>query len=63
MGGMCDEPITAKTYEEMIAEGMKHLVVAHPEMAASVKAMPKDDPKMVEWEQTFKKTWNAAKEN
>ena len=57
MGGMCDTALSANTYDEMMSVGMKHLEQAHPEMAASVKSMPKDDPKMVQWEKDFKKTW------
>ncbi len=57
MGGMCDAPISANTYDEMMMMGMAHLEQAHPEMAADVKAMPKDDPKMVQWEMDSKKMW------
>ena len=60
MGGMCDAAMTAATPEEMMGEGMKHLESAHPEMAATVKATPKDDPMMVEWGQKFQKEWAAA---
>jgi hypothetical protein len=60
MGGMCDEPISAETYDQMIANGMIHIEAAHPEMAASIKSMSKDDPLMVKWEEDFKKTWEAA---
>ena len=57
MGGMCDEAISGNTPEEIIGAGMKHLEVAHPEMAASIKAMAKDDPMMVKWSEDFMKTW------
>jgi hypothetical protein len=63
MGGMCDLPFTAETSEEMMNIGMQHLEEAHPDMAASVKAMPKDDPKMVEWMEKFAKDWEALPEN
>ena len=54
---MCDASLSADTYEGMMEAGMKHLEESHPEMAATVKAMAKDDPMMVEWETNFKKTW------
>lgn len=63
MGGMCDEPISANTPDEMIANGMEHLKVAHPEMVASIEAMPKDDPLMVDWQKKFDETWAATPEN
>jgi hypothetical protein len=63
MGGTCDEAMTAATPDEMIALGMKHLEVAHPEMAADIEKMPKDDPMMVKWYGDFMKKWEAAPEN
>ncbi len=62
MGGMCETAVTGNTAEEMMSNGMAHLEEAHPEMAANVKAMPKDDPKMVEWNEKFMKDWEAAPE-
>lgn len=62
MGGMCEAAMTAETSDEMMTKGMAHLEEAHPEMAATVKAMPKDDPKMVEWSEKFMKDWEAAPE-
>ena len=43
MGGPCDAKITSATKEENLAKGMAHLEAAHPEMAATVKAMPKEE--------------------
>ena len=62
MGGMCDTAITASSEEEMMQKGMQHLEEAHPEMAASVKAMPADDPLMIDWVEKFKATYAAASE-
>jgi hypothetical protein len=63
MGGMCDEAITAETPEEMLSKGMAHLETAHPEMAASIKAMPKDDPAMLAWSEKFMADWAATPDN
>ena len=60
LGGMCDMELTANTSDEMMGVGMKHLEAAHPEMAADIKAMPKDDPKMVAWGEKFMKDWAAT---
>jgi predicted small metal-binding protein len=62
MGGPCDAAITAETKEEMMSKGMAHLEAAHPEMAAKVKATPKDDPMMVAWNEKFEADWAAAPE-
>ncbi len=53
MGGPCEEKIQGATQEEMMNNGMMHIEAAHPEMAADIKAMAKDDPKMVEWSNKF----------
>ena len=63
LGGMCEAPISAATEEEMMMNGMKHLEEAHPEMAASVKAMPAEDPKMVAWVQKFKEDYASTPED
>ena len=63
MGGMCDHAMTAATSDEMMGMGMQHLETAHPEMAADIKAMPKDDPKMIEWGTKYMADWNALPEN
>ncbi len=57
MGGPCETPIKGADEKEMMDNGMKHIEEAHPEMAADIKAMPMDDPKMKEWGDQFKKTW------
>jgi len=62
MGGMCDATITGSTEDEMLMNGMKHLEQAHPEMAETVKAMPADDPMMVEWMAKFKEGFANAPE-
>jgi predicted small metal-binding protein len=59
MGGMCEEKICGNSIEEMLANGMAHLEITHPEMAASIKAMPSDDPKMVEWDNKFRADFAA----
>lgn len=62
MGGMCEEPITGATKDEMLDNGMRHLEAVHPEMAAGVKAMPKDHPDMVAWMEKFEKDFNDTPE-
>ena len=57
MGGPCEEKIMGATPDEMMMNGMKHMEMAHPDMAADIKAMPKDDPKMVAWSEKFMKDW------
>ena len=62
MGGSCDQPITASSYDELVTLGMKHLEEVHPEMAADVKKMPSDDPIRVAWDENTRKMWAEAQE-
>ncbi len=62
MGGMCDAKIQGATADEMMKNGMMHLEQAHPKMASDVKAMSKDDPKMMEWNKKFMMDFKNAPE-
>lgn len=63
MGGMCETAISGTTPEEMTENGMKHIEEAHPDMAADIKAMPEDDPKMIAWHEKFMKDWEELPES
>ena len=63
MGGMCETPITGATSEEMIGNGMKHIEAAHPDMAADIKSLPQDDPKIIAWYEKFMADFAAAPES
>ncbi len=60
MGGpaSCSVVISGETPEEMIANGMKHLNKAHPDMLADMKAMPKEDGD--KWRAEFMKKWEMT---
>ncbi len=60
MGGPCDTKITGSTIDEMMMNGMKHMELAHPDMAAKIKATPKDDPMMISWNEKFMKDWAST---
>ena len=63
MGGPCETKIMGATSDEMMMNGMKHMEAEHAAMAADIKAMPKDDPKMVEWGKKFAADWAATPED
>lgn len=60
MGGMCEERMSAETEDGMIAEGMKHLEVAHPGMAESIKSLDRNDPMLLSWAEKFHADWEAT---
>lgn len=51
----CTAVITGNTVDEMLASGMKHVTEAHPEMAADIKKMSKEDMAkfMIEFKSKF----------
>ena len=62
MGGpaTCAAVISGNTAEETVANGMKHIEQAHPDMAAKVKAnSPEENEK---WMEGFRKQWDALPE-
>jgi len=63
MGGQCDAAIHGATPDEMMKNGMQHLEEAHPQMAADVKAMPPEDPKMKGWNEKFAQDFANAPDN
>ncbi len=63
MGGKCDHPMTAEISDEMMKVGMEHIEDTHPEMAADIKAMSKDDPKMIAWYEKFMADFAATPDN
>ena len=60
MGGpaTCTTVMSGNTADEMRANGMKHVLQAHPDMAESMKTMPKE--KMDAWMADFQKKFDAA---
>ena|GEM_PF-2905697 len=57
MGGWCDHEVQGATWEEMNANGMKHMQEAHPEEAAKIMAMSAED--MKGWEEKTKPVFDA----
>jgi hypothetical protein len=47
----CTATLSGSTPEEMVADGMKHVTEAHPEMAADIQKMSKED--MAKWTAEF----------
>ena len=59
MGGPCDDVIQGNDPKELTDNGMKHVQEKHPEMAADMKNMTKEDGD--KWfNDTLMPAWNAA---
>ena len=59
MGGpdTCTTLLSGNTAEEMVADGMKHVEAAHPEMAENIKKMTPEE--MATWMAEFKPKFDA----
>lgn len=56
----CSGVLSGNTAKEMVANGMKHVESAHPEMAADIKKMSPDD--MAKWMAGFERKFDALPE-
>ena len=62
MGGpaTCTAVLKGNTAEEMVADGMKHVTEAHPEMAADIQKMSPEDT--AKWMAEFHVKFDALPE-
>lgn len=62
MGGpaTCTSVLHGATAQDMVADGMKHVTEAHPEMAADIQKMSKED--MDKWMAGFQAKFDALPE-
>jgi hypothetical protein len=56
----CTAVLSGNTAEEMVANGMKHVEEAHPEMAADIKKMSPEDT--AKWMAEFHTKFDALPE-
>jgi predicted small metal-binding protein len=61
LSGPCDAKMTAATPDELVKMAMAHVESAHPDLAAKVKAMPKEETE--KWMADFTAKWNARPED
>jgi hypothetical protein len=54
----CTAVISGNTMDELTTNGMKHVEEAHPEMAADIKKMPKEE--LEKWSAEMQKKWDAT---
>ena len=60
LGGICDQKLTAASWDEMVTSMTKHVIEKHPDVAREMEKMHKDDPK--KWGKEMKPKWDAAPE-
>ncbi|HET7812741.1 MAG TPA: DUF1059 domain-containing protein [Candidatus Baltobacteraceae bacterium] len=61
LGGACDEPLSANSWDEMVQVMTKHVMQNHPDVAKDMEKMHNDDPE--KWGRETKPKWDAAPES
>ena len=57
LGGPCNQPLSANTWEEMVKKMTAHVMKEHPNTAREMEDMHKEDPRR--WGQEMKPKWEA----
>lgn len=57
LGGTCDQPLTAGSWEDIVGLMVRHVVQKHPEVAKEMEKMHNADP--TKWGKEIKPKWDA----
>jgi predicted small metal-binding protein len=60
LGGVCDEPLSADSWDEIVQVMTKHVMQNHPDLAKKMEQMHNEDPH--KWGKETKPKWDAAPE-
>ena len=58
LGGVCDQKLSAESWDKIVEVMTKHVVDNHPDTAKKMEKMHKEDPK--KWAKEMKPKWEAA---
>jgi predicted small metal-binding protein len=61
LGGICDQMLSAESWNEMVGLMVKHVTENHPDVAKQMEQMHNQDPK--KWGRETKPKWEAAPED
>lgn len=60
LGGVCDQKLSASSWEEMVKAMVAHVTANHPDVAKQMEKMHNEDPK--KWGRETKPKFDAAPE-
>jgi hypothetical protein len=60
LGGVCDEKLSASSWDEMVMLMVNHVTEKHPDVSKQMEKMHNEDPKR--WGRETKPKWDAAAE-
>lgn len=58
LGGVCDQKLSAETWDDMVKKMTAHVIGKHPDVAEGMKKMHEQDPE--KWGKEMKPKWDAA---
>ena len=58
LGGACDHPLTAGSWDDMVRLMAEHVMENHPNVAKEMEKMHNEDP--TKWVREMKPKWDAA---
>jgi predicted small metal-binding protein len=58
LGGPCDQPISARSWDDMVRLMAMHIAENHPVTAKRMEKMHNEDP--TKWVREMKPKWDAA---
>jgi predicted small metal-binding protein len=58
LGGVCDQKISAESWDEEVMAMTKHVMENHPDVAKRMQQMHKEDPRR--WGRENKPKWDAT---
>jgi predicted small metal-binding protein len=61
LGGICDQKVSAESWNEMVGLMVKHVTENHPDVAKQMEQMHNEDPK--KWGRETKPRWEATPED
>jgi predicted small metal-binding protein len=60
LGGVCDQKLSAETWNDIVKTMTKHVMENHPDLAKQMEKMHNEDPQ--KWSRKTKPKWDAAPE-
>ena len=58
LAGVCDEPLSADSWDEIVQVMTKHVIQNHPDLAKKMEQMHNEDPE--KWGRENRPKWDAA---
>ena len=58
LGGVCNEKLSAESWDDIVSAMSKHVIASHPDLAKDMEKMHAEDPH--KWGSEMKPKWEAT---